>query len=361
MNGRDRILTALERGTPDTVPVWELAFNESSIINIASHFVDSDRLPPNRLLVDLDEMEMVLLLEAYKTIVRELDIDGVFTTTAIPLERIDDAHVRDANGVVYHCSDHGEPYPVDGPVKSLDDLKDFRIRPPQDEDFFLINYARSQFPDKAVSYMLSGPFYLSWSLRGSMGNLLMDYISDPEMASELIRMVTDHCLSSLEKIAAAGADFVVLECDLAFKTGTIMSLRHYEKFVGKYHREIVAEAHRLGLKVVKHSDGVLDDFLPSFADEGFDAIHPIQPQCMDIGSIKRKYGGRFCIMGNIDCSELLPFGTQEEVRKSVRDTIGIAAPGGGYILSSSNTIHPGVKAENYIEMVKAARAFGSYA
>jgi uroporphyrinogen decarboxylase len=66
------------------------------------------------------------------------------------------------------------------------------------------------------------------------------------------------------------------------------------------------------------------------------------------------------VVGNIDCSFLLPFGTEEEVEKTVMETIQAAAPGGGYIMSSSNTIHPGVKAENYIAMVRAAKKYGKY-
>ncbi len=55
-----------------------------------------------------------------------------------------------------------------------------------------------------------------------------------------------------------------------------------------------------------------------------------------------------------------PEGSEEEVREAVRETIRTAAPGGGYIISSSNSIHPGVKPENYIAMIKAAREFGRY-
>ena len=36
---------------------------------------------------------------------------------------------------------------------------------------------------------------------------------------------------------------------------------------------------------------------------------------------------------------------------------GQAAPGGGLILSSSNTIHRGVKPENYRAMLDAVRAY----
>jgi uroporphyrinogen decarboxylase len=53
-------------------------------------------------------------------------------------------------------------------------------------------------------------------------------------------------------------------------------------------------------------------------------------------------------------------GTEEEVEQSVKQTIEAAAPGGGYILSSSNSIHPGCRPENYIAMVHAARKHGDY-
>ena len=39
MNGKERIMTALEVGQPDLVPIWEMAYNEPSIIGIARHFV----------------------------------------------------------------------------------------------------------------------------------------------------------------------------------------------------------------------------------------------------------------------------------------------------------------------------------
>jgi uroporphyrinogen decarboxylase len=38
----------------------------------------------------------------------------------------------------------------------------------------------------------------------------------------------------------------------------------------------------------------------------------------------------------------------------------VAAPGGGYILSSSNSIHPACKPENFVAMIRAAKAYGRY-
>ena len=76
---------------------------------------------------------------------------------------------------------------------------------------------------------------------------------------------------------------------------------------------------------------------------------------MDIAEMKKTFGQRTCILGNIDCSFLLVFGAPEDVKQSAKETIELAAPGGGYILSSSNSIHPGCKPENYIAMVEAVK------
>ncbi len=360
MTGKERIMTALSRGEPDMVPVWELAFNEESIIKLARNFMEEDQLPPSKNIMDMSDAEVLQIVNAFGVVGRELDQDGFSATTVAPMERVDEEHFRDSWGVIQHASRFGEPYPVKGPINNLDDLRKYKMREPQDEDFILIDLMRANFPDKAVNYMLSGPFFLSWSLRGALETYLMDYILNPALVHDLARMTTDWGLAALEIISKKGVDFVVMECDLAFIHSTMMSVRHYEEFVHPYHKEIVKRGHELGLKMVKHSDGVLKPFIPFFIEEGFDGLHPIQPQCLDIGEIKREFGDRLCIMGNIDCAYLLVFGAPDEVRGKVKETISAAAPGGGYILSSSNTIHPGVRPENYIAMVRAAREFGRY-
>jgi uroporphyrinogen decarboxylase len=81
---------------------------------------------------------------------------------------------------------------------------------------------------------------------------------------------------------------------------------------------------------------------------------------MDIGEVKERYGHRIAVVGNVDCSILLPLGTEAEVIEAVKETIAKASVGGGHILSSSNSIHPAVKPENYGAMVTAAREHGKY-
>jgi len=112
--------------------------------------------------------------------------------------------------------------------------------------------------------------------------------------------------------------------------------------------------------IIKHTDGNIWPILNDLMEAGFDGLHPIQPQCLDIKEVKDHLKGKACILGNIDCTYLLPFGSKEEVVETVKDTIRLAVPGGGYILSSSNSVHPGCKGENVVAMFETARKYGTY-
>jgi len=353
------MLTALDLKQPDRVPVWELAFNEESIIGIACHF--TSEVPPFKRLVDMTLEEKLQLFEALCTLVESLDLDGI---TLLPLsqrERIDENCIRDELGIVYRLSDHGEAYPVDGPIQDMSDLKKLKLGPPNPAELFALHYAGQKFKGRrALVFHTPGPFKQSWTLRGAMEKLLMDYMLNPGLARSLARISTDYFMELHDMAIDAGAEVIALEGDLAFNTNSLMSPAQYAEFIGPYHKEIVENVHKKGAKIFKHSDGNLWPILDMLLDCGFDGIHPIQPQCMDITEVKRYCSKRACILGNIDCMYLLPDGTPEEVEQSVKETIAAAAPGGGYIMSSSNSVHPGCKPENYIAMVHAARKYGKY-
>jgi len=359
MQPRERMLAALDLKQPDRVPVWELAFNEASIIGIARHF--TSELPPLKPVSDMTMEEKLQLFDAMCTLVDSLDLDGITLLALGQREKVDDKHFRDGLGVVYHLSDHGSPFPVEGPIKDASDLKNFKLDPPSEAELIGLSFAQQKFEGRrAMVFHTAGPFKLSWSLRGAMENLLADYLLDPKLVHELARISTDYYKEFHSMAIDAGAEVIALEGDLAFNTNTLMSPDQYAEFLGPYHTEIVENVHRKGAKIFKHSDGNLWPILDMLLDCGFDGIHPIQPQCMDIGEVKRHMAGKACVLGNIDCMYTLCEATIDEVEQTVRETIEAAAPGGGYIMSSSNSVHPGCKPENYIAMVHAARKYGDY-
>ena len=361
MTGKERIVTALECGEPDTVPIFEMGINEASIVGLGRHFTDD--VPEVKHVYDMTIEEQLRYMDLLGLILTELGNDSVSTVYIMKKERVpgEENRVVDKYGSVYRLSDLGEPLPVAGPIGGPEDLAKIAGMRPDPEDFVMLRFMVGRMAaDVAHFFAIPGPFRFSWQLRGAMEKLLLDYMRNPDFATALHRITADFCLAAIEGAADAGANVVALEGDLAFNTSTLISPDQYRRFLLPLHTEIVDRAHSLGMKIVKHSDGNLWPIMDDLLAAGFDGVHPIQPQSMDIAETKARLAGKAAVLGNIDCSFLLPFGTEQEVRDAVRDTIRVAAPGGGYIISSSNSIHPGVKPENYIAMIHAAREFGRY-
>lgn len=359
MTGKERIRMALECREPDRVPIFELAINESSIVKLGAHFTDD--LPPVKHVSEMTLEDKVKYLDTLALVLKELGNDGISTLLIIGKEPVGEDLARDKYGTTYMLSEVGEPLPVEGPVRGPEDLHKVGGIEPDPVDFLMLEYMIQKMgTDVAHFFGIPGPFRTSWQLMGGMDHLLLAYIRNPGFVLDLARIATDFNKAAVEKAAERGADAVTLQGDLAFNTSTLMSPDQYRRFLKPFTAEIIEFAHKKGLKVIKHSDGNLWPILEDLVEVGFDGIHPIQPQCMDIKEVKSSLSGRTAVIGNIDCSFLLPFGTEEEVEKTVAETIQAAAPGGGYIISSSNTIHPGVRAENYIAMVRAAKKYGTY-
>lgn len=361
MNSKQRILAALSNAQPDKVPIFEAWIDKPVIIDLAKILgIGVPKSEAGKGLLQAEEDHEIL--DLYCLLVKELGLDATSYEFSLGLERIGDYHGRDKYGRVYHLSDHGEAVVLEGPIKEPSDVKGYdmvsRLRP---EDFANVRHVIDQVGrDRAHFMSIPDPFKTSWLLRGGMEKLLMDYVLNPGLVHSLARIATDFAVAVVDMAAEIGVDVLFMNGDLAGETNTLISPRHYRQFVKPYHSEVVDYVHRRGLKIVKHSDGNVWPILGDFVEVGFDGYHPVQPQCMDIAEVKQHLAGKACVLGNIDCRDLLPFGTEEEVEQAVRETIEKAAPGGGYIVSSSNSIHPGCKAENYIAMIEAAYKYGIY-
>lgn len=352
MTPRERVLTALRGEQADRVPIVE-CIDWTPMVRLAG--LVGVEVPPAGEPFAFERLAAALT--------KALGIDAVWVAMPLGETPVDEHHVRDRYGSVYVLSEHGEPVVVEGPVKTSADAQglDLAARLGAD-DFAPVRAARDLLgPDYPVWFYFADTFKLSWKLRGGMEALLMDFVRDPELVHRLARLTADATIATIHGAAAAGADVLLMEGDLAASKAPFFSPAHFREYVAPYYAEIVAAAHQRGLPIVKHSDGAMWPLMEDIVELGFDGYNPIQPQCMEIAEAKERLGDRVCLVGNIDCMELLVYGSEDEVAANVRETIDIAAPGGAFILSSSNSIHSDVRPENYLAMVRAALEHGAYA
>ncbi len=185
---------------------------------------------------------------------------------------------------------------------------------------------------------------------------------EPDLVERYFEVTTAGLLPILEAQLDLGVDGIIGANDWCSKLGPMMSPDMFRRFLAPHLKRIVEATQRRGKPFIKHLDGNTQLLLPTLIDEvGIDAYHSIEPSAgMDIRALKKRYGHAISLWGNLDCGDLLVNGTPAQVSQTARDLIRDVAPGGGFVLSSSNAIQDATPLENLEAMLGAAREFGTY-
>lgn len=335
MNPRERILATLKGLPIDRTPVMEMGIDWSVIKGLGySHYLD---------------------------MIEGMDLDGVSVNQLLYVlgwRRWVIPHLKhyvDEWGVKSRITGELLPIPVGHPISKPGDLIGFR--PPRPEQSALIkavHHARRRFPDRAVAILSRNDFAASWFLCG-MDVLMMSYIDNPAFADSLSEMVSDYYCELFRLCIRAGADVVYLTDDYAYKTGTLMSRSHFQRFVLPWLTKGVNAIHDAGGLCIKHTDGDISGILDLIVETGIDGLGPLEPAAgNNLIDLRRQIGDRVALLGNVDV-DLLSRGSPGDVEKESRALINGLSPGGGFILSSGNTITASVRPENFRIMVEAAR------
>ena len=356
MTGYERMMTAVQGGQPDRVPIWELIINRPVIRSLYPDLFSPEKVAQYEWgscggfllqadFVEKENLDGITIFEDYR-IQKQIDADTFV----------------DEWGITWKTESHGIPYAIGHPIKDESDLDGY-LPPDPDAEHRLesLEMAIARFKgEKAVVFLSHDAFEFSHYLRG-MPNLFMDYIENPELARRVARVVMDYKRKVLERAADLGADILCTGDDYAHRNAPMMSPEHFREFVLPYLKEAVDVARVKGVPFIKHTDGNLWRIMDDIVDTGIDCLDPLEPIAdMDMGRVKEAYGQRIALAGNVDCGQLLPFATEEEVVEAVKETIAKGGVGGGLILASSNSIHPAVKPQNYKTMVEAGRRYGAY-
>ena len=94
---------------------------------------------------------------------------------------------------------------------------------------------------------------------------------------------------------------------------------------------------------------------------GVDVLETLTPPPMgdaNLAELKKEIGDSVCLKGYIDLWHVIHEGTPETIEKAVKEAIEIAAPGGGFILGTSDSIRPGTPIENIKAYFRAGRKYG---
>ena len=200
-----------------------------------------------------------------------------------------------------------------------------------------------------------GLFERAWSLRG-FENFLTDLVDNPEFCEELLEMITDWMLQSIDHLVAAPIDAIRLTDDYADQRGVMFGLGRFRAFFKPHWKRIFSRIRKAGIYSVLHVCGCAAPAVPDLIECGLDCLESLQPEAMDIYKLKRDYGRDLRFWGGLGAQSTLPFGTPRDVRREVMRLKKQMGRGGGYILAGAKEISEEVPPENVIAYLEEASA-----
>jgi len=253
-------------------------------------------------------------------------------------------------------ADDGSPVLVgDGLIKTRRDFE-VRFRLPSPQEAAFVENARKFIAHKDEYCACACVRLGIGATLLSMGIEAFSYAmaDDPQLIVDVHAGYADWTAAVVPMLEEIGFDVIWAFDDVAFNSGPMFSPAFYRSHILPKERAVVATFTK---PLITHSDGNMTPLLDDWLTLGQQAIHPIQPDVMDIDLVKQRYGRRVALVGNIFMSDLV-HKSPAEIEAQVRHRIETIGAGGGYVISSSNSLTDDMKPENVLAMRDAIRKYG---
>ena len=349
MTKKERVLTALKGGTPDMVPFMFNTVDRTIQERILKKKVNAPTIDGMNITGWLGPLEGTPFVEPNLTCCPEaarlLGLDAIEIQVLPPM--FTETYENNGNLSITHGLINDAAAFAKAKAKMPDPDDEKLLRRVEE----LISLYKEDFAMGARVRLGASPSLLSmgWD---NFAYLLVD---DPDTFHGVVQMYTDWGKRLYSNLCELDFDFFWCFDDIAFGKSLMFRPATFREFFLPHLKE---SAHAIKRPFIFHSDGYLVDVLDDIINVlGASGLHPIEKGSMDTAWLKETYGKKICLIGNMDIDNALSKGTEEDVFKEVKDCIDLMGPGGGYIISDSNSVPAYCKPEN---IVAAGRAVEKY-
>ncbi len=377
LSSKERLLIAIRNGRADRIPVCPDISNMVPCRLTGKPFWDvfMHQNPP--------------LWRAWMDALAYYDFDGYFNGAEIELETDHQAediaisrNMREDRWIEKHIihTPAGDLdyewtyYPADSPTMTVKPIKDL------EKDFLkakylfpkLLGYSRQPLVEQeavlanrgVTAIYVSTPGFGNWIAKyfdGGAEQLTYAYYDRPDLVEEFWRMNDEYATRHLEFVLDARPDCVEVGVAGGISLASPEIFRRFSLPTIKTHTKMAKEA---GIPSVLHCCGKQRAVVEMCAAEtDLNCIDPLElpPQgdC-DLAEIKNQFGHRLSLMGNLHTTNVMLFGTVEEVAGAAREAIDAAGRNGGFILSTGDQCGRDTPDENIFSMIEVAKTYGQY-
>ncbi len=200
-----------------------------------------------------------------------------------------------------------------------------------------------------------------------MGKFLVYAVTEQEKVKYFLDAIHERQMHSLKEILKFDVkDIIFRICGPEYATPPYLSPDYFQYYVTCYLEKMCKEIKDAGGIPRIHSHGKIGKVIDQFAKTEAECIDPVEPPPDgDIGlsEVKRLYGDKFCIFGNIELKEL-ECANAKRIDFLVKEAMESAKHGSGFVLMptaapinvplSLNTKN------NYLQMINSAHEYGRY-
>jgi len=195
---------------------------------------------------------------------------------------------------------------------------------------------------------------------GGLEEICRLYLKKRDLIEEYRKMFHEYAVSYLERGLQIHPEFVLVGASGLL---TLQSPAVFDNLSLPTLKEITRMAKEADVPTHLHSCGRERYVVEKAAQEtDLSSIEPLEPppggDC-DLADIKRLYGKKIALKGNIQTTRLL-MASPDEVERMAKWCIDAAGEGGGYVLSTGDQVGRDTPDENLFRLVEFGRKYGKY-
>ena len=214
-------------------------------------------------------------------------------------------------------------------------------------------------------YMGMIPVFQDWYFHyreGGFEQCFTDFTFEASYMEEVFEFWIHWAVESVKAMVAAKPDVIMLGGSSA--SLSVSSPKIFRKFELPFIQQATRICKDAGVISHLHVCGKSLQLVEIVAEESeLDSMEPLEESPsgnVDLFELKKRFGNRLCIKGNLNTTEFMLRATPQEVEEKCKRAIDAAADGGGFILSTGDQCGRDTPDANLFKMVEVAKSYGKY-
>ena len=389
MTPRERILSVINGGIPDRVPVSLFIHDEGNFLKQACPDLDLDK--PLDCKYKLIDLQRELGLDIHLRMLHGMtpfwiSYGGLNTEIQTDNWEVASKEYKRGNSIVKSYiiktpeREFSQEFSISEiapgtisyactkkPIKKIKDLEAaIKYEPYMDK-----NYPKKvkSIVEKVKSYLGDDGVTSIWAPGGSFNaasNLIdLDmlyslFLTDKPFFEKLIGFCIKRTFPFIKALCLSGIDIINLGGNVP---GGFLGKKMYDRYVLPYEKKYIKYAKNFGTKTLYHNCGQAMELINSYKELGSDIVEPFSPPPLGDGNLKEakeKSEAKFTIIGNVDQVNVLQKGSINLVKEVTKETVEIGKTGGKYILQTADYLEYGTSIDNVKAYIETGIKYGSY-